>query len=171
MLVVVILDQLTKSLVRHYMDIYQSIPLLKNLFGNTFMLIHVNNTGAAFSIGFGSDLVNRIFFICISIIAVFFIVYLLRRSQHRIQIYAFGLVLGGAIGNLMDRVVYGGVTDFFSVDFPDFIMERFPIFNIADSTIFIAVCLLIFDALFVKDAPETIEAEPMADPQLTKDEY
>ncbi|MDD2361314.1 MAG: signal peptidase II, partial [Syntrophaceticus schinkii] len=76
-----------------------------------------------------------------------------------IQVIAFGLVMGGAWGNLIDRVLYGGVTDFINVDFPDFIMERFTIFNIADSAIFIAVTLLIIDMLFVKDAPPAVAAD------------
>jgi signal peptidase II len=160
MMVAVVLDQITKALVRLYMELNQSIPLLKSAFGDTFMLIYVKNTGAAFSIGFNSDLINRIFFICITIVAVFFIMYLLRRSEHRLQIVSFGFVLGGAIGNLIDRILYGGVTDFFSVDFPDIIMQRFPIFNIADSCIFIGVCLLICDMLFIKDHPIPVSSEP-----------
>jgi len=163
MLILLVLDQFSKTMVRMYMDLHQSIPLLKDLFGDTFMLIYVQNTGAAFSLGFNSDLINRIFFITVTILALFFIVYLLRRSQHRIQVYAFGFVLGGAAGNLIDRIIYGGVTDFFSVDFPDFIMQRFPIFNVADSAIFIGVCLLIVDMLFIKDNPE-----PEPEPPLTE---
>jgi signal peptidase II len=104
-------------------------------FGDTFLLIKVENPGAAFSIGLGNDLVNRIYFISITVIVVGLIIYLLRRAQHQIQVIAFGLILGGAIGNLIDRVLFGPVTDFFSMDFPDFIMERFPVFNIADSAI------------------------------------
>jgi signal peptidase II len=170
MMLVLVFDQLSKTLVRMYMELHQSIPLLKDLFGDTFMLIYVQNTGAAFSLGFNSDFVNRIFFISVSILALFFIVYLLRRSQHRIQIYAFGFVLGGAAGNLIDRIIYGGVTDFFSVDFPDFIMQRFPIFNVADSSIFIGVCLLIIDMLFIKDIPEPVsESEPTI-PEITTKE-
>ena len=160
MSIAVVLDQISKALVRLLMEMHQSLPLLKNLFGDTFMLIHVKNTGAAFSLGLGSDIINRIFFITVTIIAIFFVVYLLRRSQHRLQVYAFGFVLGGAIGNFIDRVLYGGVTDFFSVDFPDIIMERFPIFNVADSCIFIGVCLLICDMLFIKDIPIPLPEEP-----------
>ena len=66
------------------------------------------------------------------------------------------MVLGGALGNLIDRVLFGPVTDFFSMDFPDFIMERFPVFNIADSSIFIGVVLLIIDMLFIKDKPSPL---------------
>jgi signal peptidase II len=123
------------------------------------MFTHVTNTGAAFSIGFSSDLVNRIFFITTTLLALIFIIYLLYQSTHRIQVLAFGLVMGGALGNLIDRIIFGGVTDFINVDFPDFIMHRFPIFNVADSSIFIAVCLLIIDMFFIKDAPRAVPME------------
>ncbi|MCD8479289.1 MAG: signal peptidase II [Candidatus Cloacimonetes bacterium] len=148
MMIILVADQFTKVLVRMNMELYHSIPVLEKLFGDTFMLTHVNNTGAAFSIGFSSDVVNRVFFISTTVLALIFIIYLLYQSTHRIQVLAFGLVMGGALGNLIDRVLYGGVTDFINVDFPDFIMQRFPIFNIADSAIFIAVCLLIIDMFF-----------------------
>ena len=153
MLLILVLDQLTKTLVRVNMQMYECIPLLQNLFGDTFILIRVQNSGAAFSFGFGSDLVNRIIFICVTVLVVGIIIYLLHYAQHKIQVIAFGLILGGALGNLIDRVLFGPVTDFFSMDFPDFIMERFPVFNIADSSIFIGVVLMIIDMLFIKDKP------------------
>lgn len=158
MMMVLVLDQLTKTLVRINIPINKSIPLLQKLFNDTFMLVHVNNTGAAFSIGWGSDVFNRYFFIGTTILAVAFILYLLYHSEHRLQVVSFGLVLGGAVGNMIDRIIYGGVTDFFSMDFPDIIMDRFPIFNVADSSIFIAVCLLIIDMVFIRDKV-TVEPE------------
>ncbi|HCX60734.1 MAG TPA: signal peptidase II [Candidatus Cloacimonas sp.] len=152
MLIILVADQFSKLLIRINLDLHHSIPILSNIFGDTFMLTHVSNTGAAFSIGFSSDLINRIFFIATTLLALGFILYLLYQSTHRIQVVAFGLVMGGASGNLIDRVIRGEVTDFINVDFPDFIMQRFPIFNIADSAIFIAVCLLIIDMFFIQDA-------------------
>ncbi len=165
MMCVLVLDQLTKTMVRINIDLHDSLPILKSLFGDTFMLAHVNNTGAAFSIGFTSDLVNRWFFIITTLLAVAFIIYLLYRAEHRLHVVSFGLVLGGAIGNLIDRIIYGGVTDFFSVDFPDFIMQRFPIFNVADSCIFIGVCLLLIDMIFIKDTPVAPITEVVSDPE------
>ncbi len=156
MLLILVLDQLTKTLVRVNMEMYERIPLLQNLFGDTFILIRVQNSGAAFSFGFGSDLVNRIIFICVTVLVVGIIIYLLHYAQHKIQVIAFGLILGGALGNLIDRALFGPVTDFFSMDFPDFIMERFPVFNIADSSIFIGVVLMIIDMLFIKDKPSPL---------------
>lgn len=158
MLIVLVLDQLTKTLVRVNMELYEIIPLWESFWGDTFMLIKVENTGAAFSIGLGNELLNRIIFIIITVLVTGLIIYLLRRAQHKIQVVAFGFILGGAMGNLIDRVIFGPVTDFFSMDFPDFIMERFPIFNIADSSIFIGVCLLLIDMIFIKDK-ETAASE------------
>ncbi len=163
MMLSLVLDQLTKTLVRVNLELHQCIPILKNTFGDTFMLYYVQNSGAAFSLGFNNDAFNRWFFIGVTILALAFILYLLFHSQHRIQVFSFGFVLGGALGNMVDRIIYGSVTDFFSVDFPDIIMQRFPIFNIADSSIFIGVCLLIIDMIFIKDASvpaQVAEAQP-----------
>jgi len=147
MLIVVILDRITKYLVVEFMPLYKSIPV----WGETMMLTHVQNTGAAFSMSIGSPLQNRIFFISITLLALLMILYMLKYALHRAQVIGYGFVLGGAIGNLIDRIVFGHVTDFFDMDFPDFIMQRWPIFNIADSAIVIAMAVLIFDLLFVRD--------------------
>ncbi len=61
------------------------------------------------------------------------------------------MILGGAFGNLIDRIFFGGVTDFIWWDFPDFIMERWPVFNIADSSIVVAICLLVVYYLFFRE--------------------
>ena len=61
------------------------------------------------------------------------------------------MILGGAIGNLTDRIIFGSVTDFIWCDFPDFIMQRWPIFNIADSSIVIAMILLFISTIFLKN--------------------
>ncbi len=87
-----------QNLVRVNMQMYECIPLLQNLFGDTFILIRVQNSGAeVFSFGFGSDLVNRIIFICVTVLVVGIIIYLLHYAQHKIQVIAFGLILGGAL--------------------------------------------------------------------------
>ncbi|HRY84657.1 MAG TPA: signal peptidase II [Candidatus Cloacimonadota bacterium] len=151
MLVVLVLDQLTKLLIRMNMELYQSIPVLKSIFGDTFMLTYVENTGAAFSLSPFTPAGNRIFFIVVSILAVIFVLWLLYHSAHRIQVIAFGFVLAGALGNLIDRIRFGGVTDFIDCDFPDFIMQRWPIFNVADSAIFIAMTLIIIDMIFIHE--------------------
>jgi signal peptidase II len=143
-LIIVVLDQTSKAIVRHLMTEGQSIPVL----GKLFMLTYTQNTGAAFSLSIGSPTVNRLFFIIITFIAVGFILYLLNQSRNKWQNVGLALVIGGALGNVVDRIFLGSVTDFLDSDFPDFIMQRWPIFNIADSSIVIAICILAIYILF-----------------------
>jgi len=163
MVVVILLDQLTKILTRNSTAEGDSFAVLPQLFGDTFRFTHLSNTGAAFSFSLGNPAWNRVFFISATVVAVIFVLYLLYQATHRIQVIAFGLVLGGAIGNnLIDRLIYGQVTDFIDVDFPDFIMTRWPVFNVADSAIFIAMGLLIFSLIFLPD-----KRKPEADPKVS----
>jgi|WetSurMetagenome_2_1015567.scaffolds.fasta_scaffold248301_2 signal peptidase II len=141
---VIILDQISKAIIRHFMTEGQSIPIL----GKFFMLTYTQNTGAAFSLSLGNPSVNRVFFIIITFIAVGFILYLLNLSQSKWQNMGLALVVGGALGNVIDRIFLGSVTDFLDCDFPDIIMQRWPIFNLADSSIVIAICILAIYILF-----------------------
>jgi len=141
---IILLDQATKLRVRYTMELYESISVI----GNFFRLTFVTNTGAAFSFSLGSDNVNRVFFILSSIIAIIIFIYLLSRENRRILQYGYALILGGAVGNLIDRIAYGYVVDFFDFKFFSFIMERWPVFNIADSAVVIAVVLLLIDIFF-----------------------
>jgi len=140
-------------MIRTYLEPGQIIKLSPKFIWLTF----VRNTGAAFSFSFGNPLLNRILFIIISIIAIFFIIYLSIKSKNRIEIFSFALILGGAIGNLIDRILMGSVTDFIWCDFPDVIMTRWPVFNIADSSIVIAIVLMIASTLFQKEKIEEKE--------------
>jgi signal peptidase II len=90
----------------------------------------------------------------LSIITIFIVFYLALKTKSKLEIIAFFLILGGAFGNLIDRIVQGGVTDFIWVDFPNFIMDRWPVFNIADSSIFIALCLIMIKMLFFTEETE-----------------
>ena len=154
MLAVIFLDQLTKILIRVKIPLFQAIPVAESVFGDIFRISHVKNDGAAFSLSLPNPAFNRVFLISVTVIAVALIVYMLYKATHKIQIIAYGLVLGGAIGNLIDRVMFGVVTDFIDVDFPDFIMHRFPVFNIADTAINIAMVLLIIDILFIQETKQ-----------------
>ncbi len=168
MAAVIILDQVTKILVRANIPMGKWITVGGKLWGDFLQIGHLENTGAAFSLSLPNPLWNKAFFIGTSVLAVAFILWLLSRATHKIQVVAFGLVLGGAIGNnLIDRPIFGAVTDFISFDIPDLIkgMERFPVFNVADSAIFCAMCLLIVDMIFIsgKQAPSPA---PLPDPEL-----
>jgi signal peptidase II len=137
---IVILDQLTKLIVHRTMALHQSIPIIDGLFNLTY----VRNTGAAFGIFAGSvEIFRRPFLILVSILASCFIVTLLRRlaDRERGLITALTFVLGGAIGNLIDRVFYGEVIDFLDVYWRNY---HWPAFNIADSFITIGVAMAIY---------------------------
>jgi signal peptidase II len=73
---------------------------------------------------------------------------MLKHSRSFWEKFSYSLIIGGAIGNLIDRLAFGSVTDFFDVDFPDFLMERWPVFNIADSSIVIAITILLIYTIF-----------------------
>jgi len=143
-LIVIGLDQITKFLVRSSLELGEIIEITPKF----FWLTYVQNTGAAFSFSLGSPVINRIFFIIISIIATCLIIFLSAKSKNRFEIFSFALILGGAIGNLIDRIFLGSVTDFIWCDFPDIIMRRWPVFNLADSSIVIAIFLMIFTTFF-----------------------
>ncbi len=135
-LVIIGLDQLTKYLVKTNMELGESIPLIPDV----FHLTSHRNMGAAFGI-----LQNqRFFFILITIAVVIGIVIAIKRIGHAQPrtAFALSLVLGGAIGNFIDRATTGQV-----VDFLHFILINFPIFNVADMAITIGVGLMLLDLL------------------------
>ncbi len=150
-LIVIILDQVSKYVARNSIEPGEIIKLSPKLIWLTL----VQNTGAAFSFSFGNPLLNRILFIIISTLAIILITYMSIKSKNKMEIFSFALILGGAIGNLIDRIIMGSVTDFIWCDFPDVIMTRWPIFNIADSSIVIAVGLMIVSMLFQKSVKKS----------------
>ena len=126
-LIVVLLDQLTKFLVTSYMQLNQSIPIINNI----FHLTYITNTGTLF----GSFKDNNMLFIWLSLIIIGALLYLYDKFDKTEQIL-FSLVIGAAIVNLIDRVVYGYV-----IDFLDF--RIWPVFNIADSVISVSTIVLL----------------------------
>jgi len=139
-LVFLVADQVTKQLIVSNMDLYQSIDILP-----FFNLTYVHNLGAAFSFLADQGGWQRWFFTAIAAIAsIVFIVWLAKTpKQQTLLSVAFALMLSGAMGNLIDRVLFGYVIDF--LDFYGF-GYHFPAFNIADSMIFIGAALMIFDS-------------------------
>ncbi len=127
--VVLGLDQLSKFLVREYMVRGQSIPE-----EGFFRLTYHTNTGTIFGLFPSATLALTV----ISVLAIAFLVYFYRsqRTLAPMMRLAVGLLLGGAVGNLIDRISMGRVTDFFDVG-------RWPIFNVADSAITVGIFLLI----------------------------
>ena len=129
-----LIDRITKILVINNINLYESI----NVVDNFFSLTYVKNYGAAWSILSG----NRLFLIIVGVVALILIYkcFIKDRKINKLETITYGLLLGGIIGNLVDRIIYGYVIDFF-----DFIIlgYDFPVFNCADTFIVISVFLII----------------------------
>lgn len=134
---IIVLDQLTKIIVDRNMPLHHSIPLIDGFFNLTY----VRNTGAAFGIFAGShEVFRRPFLIGVSILAIGFIVVMLKRLRDDAiwLISALTFILAGAIGNLIDRVLHGEVIDFLDVYYANY---HWPAFNLADSFITVGVAI------------------------------
>ncbi len=134
-IIVLIIDQLTKMLME---DVSNDIVIIKDY----FTLSYAQNTGAAWSFLAGKTTV-----LIIITIAMLILVYKLSHSYKENELIdlSFGLLYGGILGNLIDRTFFGYVRDFISVRIINY---NFPIFNIADSAIVIAVVFLLYDTVF-----------------------
>lgn len=139
-IVIAVADQLTKLGISNLL-----LPGEHLRITSFFDLVLAFNRGAAFSFLADQGGWQRLFFIAISIVAAGIIVHLLRKHAGE-QLFCFGLalILGGALGNLWDRVVLGHVIDFLLFHFHEY---AWPAFNLADSAITIGAALLIFDSV------------------------
>ncbi len=139
-LAIVVIDQITKYVIVQKFVLHETLVVTP-----FFNLVRVHNTGAAFSMLAGAGGWQRLFFIAIAIAASLWVVWLLRRHpQQKLFCLALGMILGGAIGNLIDRVLFGAVVDFVQVHYAGYF---FPAFNVADSAITCGAGLLIWDSL------------------------
>jgi signal peptidase II len=144
---IVLIDQATKLIVDRTMPLHHSIPVIENFFSLTY----VRNTGAAFGILADShELFRLTFLIAFSLAAIGFILVMLRRlpENEKALTVALAFILGGAVGNLIDRLIYGEV-----IDFLDFYWSGYhwPAFNVADSFITIGVLIMLFRLATTKD--------------------
>jgi signal peptidase II len=143
--IIVALDQITKYIVETRIRLYEIIPVLPGFFN----LTNVRNKGAAFSLlSSAPDGFRRVFFIGVTLVAVVVISLVIRKTHERLQVFAFSLILGGAVGNVIDRVRYGEVVDFIQWYYRS---HYWPSFNVADSAITVGVLLLAIDMLFGKE--------------------
>lgn len=145
---IIVLDIWTKALVLRRIDLHETIQVIPNF----FQLVHVRNTGAAF--GIGANAASKIVPLLLNIgaLAVFgvVVVYALRSSvTDRVLQTGLHLILGGAVGNLLDRFRFGYVVDFLDVYIG---RHHWPAFNVADSAICVGIALLFFD---MKKKPES----------------
>ncbi|MBL8541050.1 MAG: signal peptidase II [Burkholderiales bacterium] len=134
-LLVVVLDQLTKYWIHHVLTYGQAIEVLPFL-----NLVLVYNPGAAFSFLSDQPGWQNKFFIAVAAAASVWVLYLLARPQRRLFSLALALILGGAIGNLFDRLILGAVVDFIDVHAAGY---HWPAFNVADASITCGAALLI----------------------------
>jgi signal peptidase II len=146
-LLVVVLDQFTKTLILGYFQLGDTRPVT-----SFFNLVRVHNSGAAFSFLAGASGWQRWFFIGLGLAATGFIVWMLRaHPTQKLFCFAVTMIMGGALGNVVDRALHGYVVDFLQFRFaflePIFRGGYFPSFNVADSAITLGAVLLIVDEL------------------------
>jgi signal peptidase II len=151
---VIVADQVTKSLVVASFSRGESLPI------TGFMsLVLAYNSGAAFSFLAGAPGWQRWFFAVIAVLASVFLVYMLKRGGSRLLCAGLALILGGALGNLWDRIAIGKVVDFLLLHYGGW---SWPAFNVADSAITVGAALLIIDSFRRRpaDAPVPAAKEP-----------
>ncbi|HEX3140419.1 MAG TPA: signal peptidase II [Rhizobacter sp.] len=140
-LVVIVLDQITKALILGHFQYGES-----RYVNSFFNIVRAHNPGAAFSfLAWGSGW-QRWLFVGLGAVAAVFIVWMLRsHGGQRMFAWALSLILGGAVGNVVDRLLHGYVVDFIQVHWSN--QYYFPSFNVADSAITVGAALLILDEL------------------------
>lgn len=146
-LVVILADQVTKTLIVGHLQLGDVRPV-----SDFFAIVRAHNTGAAFSFLAGASGWQRWFFVVLGIAASAFIVWMIRRhATQKLFCFAVSLIMGGALGNVVDRLVHGYVVDFLQFRFgflaPIFPGGYFPSFNLADSAISIGAACLILDEI------------------------
>jgi signal peptidase II len=143
---VILLDQATKLFVQAHMALYESIAIIPNYLDITYTL----NPGAAFSmLADAPPWVRTVFLLSMACAAIIVLTVIIVRAERvSISSVAFALILGGAIGNLIDRAIRGRVIDFMRAHYYDL---NYPIFNVADSAITIGVALIILTVFFGSD--------------------
>lgn len=132
------IDLIVKIFIKNNLGLFDSI----NVIPNFFSIRYVQNTGAAFSILEGS----RIFLIGISIFAIYLIyLFLIKNTKlSRFDNFCYGMLIGGILGNLVDRIIYGYVIDYLSFKIINY---QAPIFNLADTFIVISVIIIVFKSV------------------------
>jgi signal peptidase II len=164
---VLVLDQVTKIFIHNSMQLYQSIPVL----GDFFRITYVENTGMAFGIKVGH---SGFFTVFAGIASLAIMFYLLKmRGEKFVARFSMAFILGGAIGNLWDRMIRGSVVDFLDfdffdinipafqflfIDFPGYSLQRWPVFNVADIAITVGMMILFIFILTEKheEIPERV---------------
>jgi signal peptidase II len=154
--IALLLDKVTKWHIRRTVGLYESIVVLDSFFHIT----HVRNAGGAFSLFAGTPSAVRLpFFLLVSIVAVTALLLFVRRvdPQRRLLLFALGAILGGALGNFVDRMTSGEVTDFLDFHWHGW---YWPAFNVADSFISTGMVILLLYSFFVHDERDSSHTTP-----------
>ncbi len=144
----IVLDIVSKEIIAATMTINQSIDVL----GSFFRLSFLYNSGVAF--GYFQN--NPQILLVVSFLVMIGIVFFFRSTIFTTEIpsktllVAVSFIVSGAFGNILDRIRFGEVRDFLDFDFPDFIMERFAVFNVADSLICVGIALILYYSFFIE---------------------
>ncbi len=144
--VVVVLDQVSKVLVRQNLDLFSSTPVL----GNFLKLTYVENSGIVFGIKVGNALPVFTGLSLLATAIIFYYLYSERHGHHAMRA-GLGLVLGGAIGNAIDRLIYGRVVDFLDVGIGSY---RWYVFNLADTAVTVGVTIYLIASIYLASAED-----------------
>jgi len=146
--IVLVLDQISKIWVDLTLELHQSIPVIPS-----FSITYAHNYGAAFSFLSDAGGWQRWFFAVLAIaVSIGIVIYLSKlKNEEKLLAVSLSLILGGAIGNIIDRVLYGYVIDFLDVYYQ---VYHWPIFNIADSAITVGVGLMLVESFMEKEGQE-----------------
>ncbi len=150
---IILFDRWTKWLVAQRIALFDSVTVVPGF----FKITHLRNKGAAFSLFANApDAWRTATLVIFSLVALVVVLVLLVKSSHRLSLQgvALSLILGGAVGNLWDRMVHGWVTDFLLVYYRQW---EWPAFNVADSAICVGAVLLIGEMLFKREAEPSAE--------------
>ncbi|OGP60959.1 MAG: signal peptidase II [Deltaproteobacteria bacterium RBG_13_49_15] len=143
---VVIMDQVSKALIRFHLSLYHSIPVIDGFFN----IVHIQNPGGAFGFMAGHHFgLKPVFFLAGAGIAVCLLLYLYQKvpAGNRLLSFGISLILGGAFGNMIDRIRFGRVVDFLDVYVGNL---HWPAFNVADSAVTIGGGILVIQMLLKK---------------------
>jgi len=147
-LILAVFDQMTKIVISSDFSLGESVSIT-----SFFSLTYLKNSGAAFSFLADSGDLQRYFLLSISIVASLALIFWIQKTDvcYRQRLLGQSVLLAGAIGNLIDRALFGSVIDFIDLHYEGF---YWPVFNLADSFIFIGVALLLFEGRQSKNSGE-----------------
>ncbi len=164
--IVFLLDQISKWIIKQTMTLHESVSVL----GDFFRITYIENPGMAFGIRFGDNLFFTVFAVAASLVIL---VYLFKmKGEHIATRIAMATILGGALGNLSDRIARGSVLDFLDfeffnihipdfqilfIDFPGYRLNRWPIFNVADIAVTVGMIILFLFVLFEPEKKDSTE--------------